>query len=85
MEVIFSPHAVEDLKFWKQRHDSRTLKRIRQLIESIQQTPFQGIGKPEPLKYDYAGMWSRRINNTDRVIYEVAGNTVTIHSLKEHY
>jgi len=60
-------------------------QRISALIESIQQNPFEGIGKPEPLKYNFSGMWSRRINIEDRLIYEAAGDTVFIHSLKDHY
>jgi toxin YoeB len=85
MEVIFSPQANEDLNFWKKRNDSKTLKRIRLLVENIIQDPFHGIGKPEPLKCDLRGMWSRRINQKDRVIYEVDGDLITIHAVKEHY
>jgi toxin YoeB len=85
MEVIFSPHALEDLDYWKQNHDKKVLQRIRLLIENIQQDPFRGIGKPEPLKHDFAGLWSRRINHTHRIIYEVTSRTIIIHALKEHY
>ncbi len=85
MEVIFTPHAIEDLNYWKQNHENKILHRIRLLIENIQQDPFHGIGKPEPLKHDFAGMWSRRINRTHRIIYEVTGKTIIIHALREHY
>lgn len=85
MEIILSPNAIDDLSFWKQKNDSRTLKRIRQLVESIQNDPFSEIGKPEPLKYNFKGMWSRRINKKYNIIYEITNNTITIHALKEHY
>jgi toxin YoeB len=85
MEVIFSPHALEDLRYWKQINDERILQRIRLLLENIQQDAFKGMGKPEPLKHNLKGMWSRRINQTHRIIYEVTGNRVTVHALKEHY
>ena len=85
MEVIFSPHALDDLNYWKQKHDNKTLLRVRLLIEHIQKDPFKGIGKPEPLKYNFAGMWSRRITQEHRIIYEVSDNVITIHALREHY
>ncbi len=85
MEVIFSPHALDDLKYWKQQNDNKTLKRIRLLIENIQQSPFKGIGKPEPLKYNFSGLWSRRITQEHRLIYEVNGDSIIVHALKEHY
>lgn len=62
------------------------LKRIRKLLESILETPYTGIGKPEPLKYDFSGSWSRRINITDRLIYELQENNVLhIYSMRGHY
>ncbi len=85
MEVTYSPNAQEDIQFWKEKHDNKTLKRIRKLIENIQVDPFTGIGKPEPLKYNFAGFWSRRINNEHRIIYEITNNAIIIHSLREHY
>lgn len=85
MEVIFSAHAVDDLNYWKRTRNEKVLKRIKQLIQSIQQDPFQGIGKPEALKHNFSGMWSRRINREHRIIYEVAANVITVHALKEHY
>ena len=62
MEIILSPHAMDDLVYWKGNKNEQVLKRIKQLIEAIQEDPFKGIGKPEPLKYNFKGMWSRRIN-----------------------
>ncbi len=85
MEVIFSPHAIEDLNYWKQKQDHKILKRVRLIVENIQNDPFRGIGKPEPLKHNFTGMWSRRINREHRVIYEITNKTIIIHALREHY
>jgi toxin YoeB len=66
VKVIFLPRARVDLDFWKKSGNKAIQQRISNLINSIKETPFDGIGKPEPLKHDYAGYWSRRINgNTD--------------------
>ena len=85
MEVIFSKQAIEDLKYWKKTGDRRVQKRISQLINSIQQTPFEGIGKPEALKYVLSGFWSRRINREHRLIYSIENDRVIIHALRYHY
>ena len=85
MEVIFSPNALEDLDYWKKKRNDKILERIRELIQSIQTDPFKGIGKPEPLRHNYSGMWSRRINREHRIIYEIAGGNIIVHALKEHY
>jgi toxin YoeB len=85
MEVIFSPNALEDLNYWKQKRNTKIIERIKQLTEAIQIDPFQGIGKPEPLKHKYSGMWSRRINREHRLIYKIEADFVTILTLKEHY
>jgi toxin YoeB len=61
------------------------LKRIRTLVESLLQSPFAGIGKPEPLKYNLAGKWSRRITESDRLVYEVKEELIIIYSLRGHY
>jgi toxin YoeB len=82
----YSDKANEDLQYWKKTNNVANLKRIRKLLESILETPFTGIGKPEPLKYDMAGSWSRRINNVDRLVYELQDNNdVYIYSMKGHY
>lgn len=83
MEVVFMPDAEKDLVFWKS--NKAVLKRITQLIRSIQQTPFAGIGKPELLKYQLSGNWSRRITLEHRIVYEVKDNKILIHSLRGHY
>ncbi|HAH55941.1 MAG TPA: Txe/YoeB family addiction module toxin [Flavobacterium sp.] len=82
----YSDKAKEDLQYWKKTNNVANLKRIRKLLESILETPFTGIGKPEPLKYDMAGSWSRRINIVDRLVYELQDNNdVYIYSMKGHY
>ena len=85
MEVIFSPNALEDLDYWKQKRNDKIIRRIKELIEAIQTDPFRGIGKPEPLKYNYSGMWSRRINLDHRIIYKIEDGNIVILALKEHY
>lgn len=85
MEIVYQPKALDDLKYWKKSGQKQIQVRILALIQSIQQTPFEGIGKPEPLKHNFTGMWSRRINNVHRIIYEVKDNAIHIYSLKDHY
>lgn len=85
MEIEFTLVAVEDLKYFKKSGNQAILKKIRILLESIQQTPFSGIGKPEALKYEQAGNWSRRINQEHRLIYEVQEFSILVHSLRGHY
>jgi toxin YoeB len=70
MKISFLESAWADYLCW-QTQDKKTLKRINQLIKDIQRNPFDGIGKPEPLKFDFSGLWSRRINQEHRLIYEV--------------
>lgn len=79
MEVIFSPKAINDLAYWKKSGNKIIQKKINQLIIAIQEDPFTGIGKPEPLKYELSGSWSRRINEEHRIIYEIIeGNLIVI-------
>jgi toxin YoeB len=85
MEIIYQPKALDDLKYWKKSGQKQIQVRILSLLQSIQQTPYEGIGKPEPLKHNWTGMWSRRINNVHRIIYEVRTNEIHIYSLKDHY
>lgn len=61
------------------------LKRINQLIRDIERDPFSGIGKPEPLRGNLSGMWSRRIDQANRLVYEVSGDTLMLHSAKDRY
>ena len=87
MEIIFLPKSKEHLDFFKKVNNPIILKKIRQLIEIIPETPYSGIGKPETLKHHLAGLWSRRINHEHRLVYEVieTDNVILIHSLKGHY
>lgn len=83
----FTDHAWEDYLYW-QGQDKKTLKRINKLIQDIERNPFEGIGKPESLKENLSGWWSRRINNVDRVIYRIEGEdpqVLVIAALKGHY
>ncbi len=89
MEVIYSEKAQKDREFWKKSGNLAVMKKITALIEDIQLHPFEGIGKPEPLKHQLSGKWSRRINQEHRIIYKVTEkNTIEILdilSLKGHY
>lgn len=85
MEVVYTKKAKEDIAFWKNSGNKKIMAKISDLINTISQTPFEGIGKPEPLKYNLTGCWSRRINHEHRLIYEVINDSVLIHSLKGHY
>ena len=84
MRVIFSEHAWEDYLYW-QRTDKKLLKRINALIQDIQRSPFEGIGKPEPLKHALSGYWSRRINDEHRFVYKIKEDSVLIAQLRHHY
>lgn len=80
----FSALAWEEYVSW-QSEDKKTLKRINKLIDAIMRDPFEGIGKPEPLKFDLAGAWSRRIDDTNRLIYIVTVDKIQIVQVKFHY
>ena len=80
----FSEKAWEDYISWQQE-DKKILKRIKLLIKDISRSPFEGIGKPEPLKFELSGMWSRRITSEHRLIYEVIDGTVCFLSFRDHY
>ncbi|WP_283710711.1 Txe/YoeB family addiction module toxin [Pseudoalteromonas prydzensis] len=73
-----------DYLYW-QTQDKKTLKRINKLINDVKRSPFEGIGKPEPLKENLSGFWSRRIDDTNRLIYVVDNQAVTIISCRYHY
>ena len=83
-KVIFEGTATEDIVYWTQTN-LKTLKKIIQLIENIDKTPFTGLGKPEALKYDLNGFWSRRINETDRLVYKVTKTKIIIATCRYHY
>ena len=84
MKLQFSENAWEDYLYW-QRTDKSILKRINVLIKDIPRSPFEGIGKPEPLKHAFAGFWSRRINDEHRMVYRVEGEVMFIAQLRYHY
>ena len=85
MEVVLLPEALEDLKHWKKSGNKIIEKKISQILLSIKETPFDGIGKPEPLKHSLSGKWSRRINGEHRLIYAIEGDIIKVYSLKGHY
>lgn len=80
----FDPAAFEDLAWWIEQDRKKAL-RITKLIEAIQRDPFQGIGEPEPLKHEFAGCWSRRIDREHRLVYEVLADKVRILACRYHY
>ena len=84
MRIIFTKNSWEDYISW-QSEDKRMLRKINKLIKDIQRTPFEGKGKPEPLKYDIAGFWSRRIDREHRLVYQVDKNEILIYSCRFHY
>lgn len=84
MKLRWADTAWQDYLWWS-RHDRRILKRINQLIDAIQKEPFRGLGKPEPLKHNWAGYWSRRINEEHRLVYKVQGDTLSIAQCRYHY
>jgi len=82
--IIFSKNAWEDYMSW-QSEDKKILKKINDLIKDIQRTPYEGMGKPEPLKYDLTGLWSRRIDREHRLVYQSNENEIVIYSCRYHY
>ena len=82
--LSFMPGAWEDYLYW-QATDKKTLKRINHLLKDITRDSFEGIGKPEQLKGDSAGYWSRRINEVDRIVYRVEEYAIIIFSCRSHY
>jgi len=84
MKLIFADAAWEDYLYW-QRQDKRIVERIHKLIQEVQREPFVGIGKPEPLKHDFAGYWSRRITDKHRMVYKIEGDGLLIAQLRYHY
>jgi len=85
MEIEYAIQAQNDLMFWKKSGNKAVQKKISQLVQAILEDPFTGIGKPEALKYELTGKWSRRINNEHRIVYLVTDEVIYIESLKGHY
>lgn len=84
MKITFSTRAWEDYLYW-QTTDKAVLKRINALIKDVSRHPFDGLGDPEPLKHDWSGYWSRRINQEYRLVYEVVADAILIAQCRYHY
>jgi toxin YoeB len=84
MKLVFAEKAWEDYLYW-QKTDKKILKRINALIKEVTRDPFEGIGKPEPLKHALSGYWSRRINDEHRIVYKVQDDSLLIAQLRYHY
>jgi len=84
LKLIFSEHAWDDYLYW-QRTDGKMLKRINILIKDIERNKYEGIGKPEPLRHNLSGYWSRRINTEHRPVYKIEGESILIAQLRYHY
>ena len=85
MEIVLSDKAGEHIAYWREKNNEVVQKRIIALKNAIIASPYTGIGKPEPLKYELAGKWSRRIDKKNRFVYSVENDTLFIYSLKGHY
>ena len=83
-KIQWTLNAAEDIAYWK-KHDAKKYERIKLLIKNIEESPFTGIGKPEPLKHSLAGLWSRRINHEHRLIYSVNSGKIIIYNCRFHY
>lgn len=83
-KLTFTEKAFEEYLYW-QKQDKKTLKRINDLLKEITRTPFDGTGKPEPLKGNFSGLWSRRIDGVNRLVYSVNDEQIEIYQCKGHY
>ena len=84
MKLLFADKAWDDYLHW-QANDRQIIKRINELIKDIQRSPYQGIGKPEPLRHALSGYWSRRITDEHRLVYRVENQTILIAQARFHY
>lgn len=84
MRLVFVDESWEDYLYW-QKTDKKMLSRINKLIKAIVRHPFEGIGKPEPLKHKYRGLWSRRIDGEHRLIYQVMDDEIRLIKCRFHY
>ena len=87
MEIVLLEQARKDRDYWKKSGNTKIQNRISALLRDIQQHPFTGIGKPEPLKHNLKGLWSRRINEEHRLVYQVADGWIYVYvlSMRFHY
>ena len=84
MRLVFTTRAWDDYLYWH-KNDKRMVRRINDLIKDVQREPFEGIGKPEPLKHQLQGLWSRRIDSEDRLVYEIDEDELRIIACRYHY
>lgn len=84
MKINFADTAWEEYLYWQQQ-DKKILKRVNELVKDIMRNPWSGIGKPEPLKFEFSGYWSRRINEEHRLVYKVESDTIFIAQCRYHY
>lgn len=84
LNLLFLPEGWEDYLYW-QTQDKKTLRRINALIKDIQRNPFEGLGKPEPLKGNYQGWWSRRIDEVNRIVYKIESKQIIVAQCRTHY
>ena len=84
MKIAFAEDAWAEYMDWQTR-DAKTVKKINDLLDDVLRHPFQGLGKPEPLRGDKSGKWSRRVNHEDRLVYRVERDTVVVFQCRGHY
>jgi len=84
MRKLWTDEAWDDYQYWLTQ-DLKTLRKINQLIKDIDRTPFEGLGKPEPLKHSLQGYWSRRIDDTNRLVYKIRDEQIIIVQCRSHY
>jgi len=84
VDVFFTEQAAEELDFWRKKNP-KLAERIAELVRAIKLDPYEGIGKPEPLKYALAGLWSRRINREHRLVYQIKDGNLIVIQCRYHY
>ena len=84
MNILFTPDSWDDYLYW-QKTDKKVLKRINQILKDIIRSPYEGIGKPEALRFKLQGYWSRRINQEHRLVYEISDTKIVVISCRFHY
>lgn len=82
--ITFHLNGWDDYLYW-QEQDKKTLRKLNKLIKDIERSPYEGIGKPEPLQYEWQGYWSRRIDEKNRLVYRVLNNQIEIAQCRSHY
>lgn len=85
MLKIWTDEAWEDYMYWHEQNDKQVIKKINKLIRAIETTPYSGEGKPEPLKFELNGKWSRRITHSERLVYTIHDNALIIYACRYHY